>query len=252
MGSAMNNKKIGVVIPAYNEQELISKTICSVPAYVDCIIVVDDFSTDRTVEVIESSNKSNLYLIKHKQNCGVGGTIISGYKEALSLGCQVIAVMGADAQMHPDDLETVLMPVIKGYINYSKGNRFIYPGISSKMPKLRIFGNFCFSILSCIASGYYHIFDTQCGFTAIDNLTLQKMDLDTLYPRYGFPTDILAKLNMISAKVIDVPVRAIYGSEKSGIKTLSYTMTIIGLSLKLFLERQMKKLKREITLVEDL
>lgn len=247
----LKNKKIGVVVPAYNEQNLIGETINSIPDYVDCIIVVDDFSIDKTVEVIENLNRSCLNLIKHEENCGVGKAIVSGYKKALSLDCQVVVVMAGDAQMHPDDLMSVITPILESKVNYSKGNRFIYPGNLSQMPKLRIFGNFCFSILSCIASGYYHVFDTQCGFTAIDKITLQAMDLDRLYPRYGFPTDMLAKLNMICAEVIDVPVRAIYSTEKSGIKPLPYTFTIIFLALKLFLERQMLKTKKKFTLLQD-
>ena len=105
-------------------------------------------------------------------------------------------------------------------------------------------GNFFFSIMSCLASGYYNIFDTQCGYTAIDRKTLKKLNLDELYPRYGFPTDLLAKLNMIAAKVLDVRVRAIYKDEKSGIKVFPYILTIISLTLKLFFLRQLRKLRQ--------
>lgn len=246
------SKKVSVVIPAYNEQQLISKAIKSVPAFVDHIIVVDDSSTDKTIEVVDEINASNLLLIKHSTNMGVGKAIITGYKESLLLDSDIVVVMAGDAQMHPDDLQCLLEPILNDKANYSKGNRFIYSAGLSSMPKLRIVGNFCFSVLSCIASGYYHIFDTQCGYTAIDRYSLKRLDLDSLYARYGFPTDMLAKLNVISARVIDVPVRAIYDSEVSGIKPISYTLNIIRLSVRLFFERQIKKNKRELPQLQDI
>lgn len=247
----LENKNIAVVVPAFNEQELIVETVSKIPAYVDFVIVVDDASEDNTVQNVEKLTREALVIIKHPCNKGVGGAIVTGYRKALLLGADVIAVMGADNQMHFDDLISVLMPVIDGSADYSKGNRFKSPGCFSKMPKLRIVGNVFFSIISCIASGYYHIFDTQCGFTAINKNTLQKLDLACLYRRYGFPTDMLVRLGMISARVVDVPVRAVYNTEKSGIKPLSYTFTVLLLALKLFVERQTEKIFKKYSYYEE-
>lgn len=242
----LKNKKIAVVVPAYNEELLIKETISSIPEYIDEIVVIDDNSTDNTTNVVNQLNNPKVKLIKHSINSGVGKSIISGYKYSMKSGAQIIAVMAADNQMHPDDLINIITPVIEDKTNYCKGNRFLNPDILTQMPKIRIFANFCFSILSCIACGYYHIFDTQCGFTAIDRNTLEKLDLDNIYPRYGYPTDILAKLNMISAKVMDVPIKPVYKNECSGIKPVSYTLTILYLSFKCILYRQLSKVKKLI------
>lgn len=248
---SINNKKIAVVIPAYNEQELITKTIIAIPTYVDCILVIDDCSTDQTVNIVEKLKVERLYLLKHDKNYGVGKAIVTGYKYALTLRCDLVAVMGADAQMDPLDLEAILLPVLSGEANYSKGNRFINRANYSKMPKLRILGNVLFSILSCIASGYYHIFDTQCGFTAVDSKMLSQMDLDSLFPGYGFPTDMLVKLKKHSAIVVDVPIKAIYADEKSGIRIFPYTLTIIWLTMFLFIQRQYSKVRKKFSLAVE-
>jgi glycosyltransferase involved in cell wall biosynthesis len=240
----LKNRKIALVIPAFNEEVLIEKTLLALPSYVDYIIVVDDCSNDRTIEMIERISNLNVILIRHDNNYGVGKAISTGYKYSLTLDSSIVCVMAADDQMCPNDLISVISPVLEVKANYCKGNRFMDSNIFKEMPRLRLIGNFCFSIMSCIASGYYNIFDTQCGFTAIDKETLEKLDLDKLFPGYGFPTDMLARLSMIQAKVLDVPVKAIYRNEKSGIKPVYYTFTIIYLMIKLFLMRQINRLKR--------
>ena len=176
---------------------------------------------------------------------------MTGYKYAMLSGYNVVAVMAGDAQMHPDDLIAVLSPVLRSEADYVKGNRFLCKEYITVMPYLRVLGNYCFSLMSCLASGYYHIFDTQCGYSAINIETLRRLDLNNLYNRYGFPTDMLAKLSMISAKVLDVPVKSIYNKEMSGIKPVSYTFTIIFLTLKLFFERQIKKFKNRNIFLRD-
>ncbi|MEW5822368.1 MAG: glycosyltransferase family 2 protein [Cyanobacteriota bacterium] len=247
----INNHKIAVVIPAYNEGLLITSTIEGIPAYVDYIIVVDDSSEDNTSTNVREIDRSGLILLTHNKNYGAGRAIVSGYKEALLLNCDIVAVMAGDGQMCPGDLLNILAPIIEGKANYSKGNRFISKDCILIMPKLRVFGNFCFSIISCIASGYYHIFDTQCGYTAIDKDTLLKLDLNNLYFGYGYPTDFLARLGMIYARVVDVPVKAIYNTETSGIRPLPYTLTIIQLAIKLFIERQIQRTKRKLALIQN-
>lgn len=248
----LKNKKIAVVVPAFNEEKLIVQTVMSMPIFVDYILVVDDASEDKTIENLKNLDKKGLIVISHENNKGVGASIVTGYKESLMLGANIVAVMAGDSQMDPDELISVLKPVLYQKKDYAKGNRFLDKSLLFSMPKLRIFGNICFSIMSCLASGYYHIFDTQCGFTAIDVNVLKKIDLDSIYPRYGFPTDFLTKLNMISARVVDVKVRAIYNTEKSGIKPLSYTINMICLTLKLFAERQLQKFKRQRVILQDI
>ena len=213
---------IGVIVPAYNEAKLIGRVLETMPEYVDKIIVVDDASDDHTSEVVqshESSLSGRLILIRHKVNQGVGGAIITGHHRALAEGVDVIAVMAGDAQMDPGELARLLDPVIEGHADYAKGNRFFSGEAWQTMPRVRYFANAALSMLTKIASGHWHIADPQCGYTAISRQALESLDLDRLSKGYQFENSMLVYLNVLNLRVVDVPVRPIYGiGEDSGIQ----------------------------------
>jgi glycosyltransferase involved in cell wall biosynthesis len=213
---------IGVIVPAYNEEELIGRVLETMPEYVDKIIVVDDASDDRTSEVVqsyESSLSGRLALIRHEMNRGVGGAIITGHRRALAEGIDVVAVMAGDAQMDPVELSRVLGPVIEGHADYAKGNRFFSGEAWQTMPRVRYFANAALSMLTKIASGHWHVADSQCGYTAISHQTLESLDLDRLSKGYQFESSMLVHLNVLNLRVVDVPVSPVYGiGEKSGIR----------------------------------
>jgi len=235
--------KIGVVIPAYNEEKQISKVINTVPDYVDKIIVVDDCSEDKTYEIVKSYQKElndKLILIKHKKNKGVGGAIKTGYKKALDLDMDIIAVMAGDAQMDPDQLPKLLDPIIEGKADYTKGNRLEHTE-KLNMPGIRRFGNSILTLLTKIASGYWGIIDPQNGYTAISKKTLKEMEINHIYDGYGYPNDILIELNIRNAKVKDVEMPPVYLGQKSGIKIGRYALRLSWLLLKGFFRRINKK-----------
>ena len=213
---------VGVVIPAYNEEKLIGRVLETMPDYVDRIIVVDDASQDGTAKVAEKYRGrlgERLVLIEHKVNQGVGGAIITGHRRALAERMDVMAVMAGDAQMDPSELSRVLAPVIEGRADYAKGNRFFNGEAWRIMPKVRYFANAVLSMLTKIASGHWHIADPQCGYTAISRQALESLDLDRLSKGYQFENSMLVHLNVLNLRVVDVPVRPIYGiGENSGIQ----------------------------------
>lgn len=210
-----------VVVPAYNEELLIARTINTLPDFVDKIVVVDDGSRDRTKEIVRELQKEDkrLVLIEHEQNQGVGGAIATGYKWARDNGLDVAVVMAGDNQMDPADLPAILDPVVEDGVHYTKGNR-LFTGEAYKMiPKVRYFGNALLSLLTKIASGYWHVADSQSGYTAINKEALQVIDWDRMYRYYGQPNDLLVKLNFFDFRVRDVPIRPVYNiGERSGIK----------------------------------
>jgi len=214
-------KSIAVVVPAYNEAKLIEKTLVSIPAFVDRIIVVDDASKDETVSIVERLAKEDpkITLVRHSQNQGVGGAIISGYEKAVEMNMDVTAVMAGDAQMDPNDLEAIVEPIANGVADYTKGNRLFYGDAWNMMPKHRYLGNSLLSLLTKIASGYWNIADSQSGYTAISLEALQSLQLDKVYKRYGMPNDLLIRLNTHDSRVKDIHVRPVYNiGEESGIK----------------------------------
>ncbi len=235
---------ISVVIPCYNEEIQIQKVIETMPEYIDKIVIIDDLSKDQTVEIVKGimQQNSQVVLIEHAENSGVGGAIASGYKFARDNNFDIAVVMAGDGQMNPDDLPFLLDPVVNGIADYSKGNRLFTGEAFKKIPKVRYFGNSVLSMLTKIASGYWHIADSQSGYTAINKKALNAIDWDKMYKRYGQPNDVLVRLNVEDLKVADVPVEPVYNvGEKSGIKIHKVIFTIGWLLVKLFLWRMKEK-----------
>ena len=238
-------KTVAVVVPAYNEEKLIGNVLEPMPDFVDLVIVVDDASTDQTLAVAATYRArlgDRLLLIPHKENQGVGAAIVTGYRQALGRQIAVVAVMAGDAQMDPADLEPVVAPVARGEADYTKGNRLFRGESWRMMPHYRYLGNAVLSMLTKIASGYWHIADSQSGYTAIARIALECLDLDRIYQRYGMPNDILVKLNVGNFRVRDVSVKPVYNiGENSGIRLRKVIPTITWLLLRGFCWRLKEK-----------
>ncbi len=239
----IKNKTIGVVMPAHNEELLITETLQGIPDFVDKIIVVNDASKDNTKEKIlaEQAKQSRIVFIDHEKNKGLGATLADGYVKALELDLDCIAVMAGDNQMDPADLENIVMPIIDETVDYTKGNRLLYKGASKIMPKYRFFGNIVATFLTKFATGYWQLIDPQCGYTAISKKALDKIDIATLKKGYGYNADILYRLNFYNFKITDVEVKPVYGREKSGIKLFRYTIDVCWFLTKMFWRRLMEK-----------
>ncbi|MBW1785170.1 MAG: glycosyltransferase family 2 protein [Deltaproteobacteria bacterium] len=237
-------KKIAVLVPAYNEESLISGTIVSIPDFIDKIVVVNDGSKDRTPQIVEelALKDQRICLLGHDRNRGVGGAIATGYKWARDNEMDVAVVMAGDGQMDPADLPAILAPVVSGSADYSKGNRLFTGEAYKQIPKIRYFGNAALSLLTKIASGYWHVADSQTGYTAINRKALHMIDWDRMYSRYGQPNDLLARLNVCEMKVADVPVRPVYRvGAKSGIRIRRVVFSISWLLFTLFVWRLKEK-----------
>ena len=215
----LSGKRVAVVVPAHNEEELIVATLQGIPGFVDRVYVVDDASTDATPERVRSVDDPRVELIVHGRNRGVGAAIVTGYKRALAEGMDATAVMAGDNQMDPDELETLTLPVVRDEVDYAKANRLFGGSAWRLIPRSRYVGNAILSLLTKLASGYWHVADSQAGYTVLSLRVLQLLDLDRIYTSYGFPNDMLVHLNVWNARVRDVPSRPIYGvGERSGIK----------------------------------
>jgi glycosyltransferase involved in cell wall biosynthesis len=242
----LNKEKIiAVVVPAYNEEKLIERTLDTIPDFVDQIIVVDDCSHDATVERIRehvAQRPKRVILIQHKINQGVGGAIATGYKWCRDHDVDVAVVMAGDAQMDPADMPALLDPVVEGAVDYAKGNRLFTGDAWNQIPRVRYLGNSAMSLLTKIASGYWHIADSQSGYTAINSRALKTIDWDRMYKRYGQPNDLLVRLNVYNFRVRDVPVRPVYNiGEESGVKPLRMIPKLSWLLFKLFIYRMAQK-----------
>jgi glycosyltransferase involved in cell wall biosynthesis len=238
-------KTVGVVVPCHNESTQIGTVIDTMPEYVDRIFIVDDVSSDDTAAIVEGyvdRMPDKVRLIKHEVNGGVGKAIVTGYHAAVEERIDLTAVMAGDAQMDPDDLPALLKPVADGEVDYSKGNRLFSGDAWEVMPHYRYLGNSALSLMTKIAAGYWHVVDTQTGYTVANLRSLETIKLDHLYPRYGFPNDMLVHLNIYEFKVRDVPIKPVYGvGERSGIKLWKVIPTLSMLLFGRFWYRMVQK-----------
>lgn len=210
----LEEKRLAVVVPAFNEARLIARVLQGIPDYVDNVIVVDDGSTDDTSAIAEHLRREGaqrLSLVRHRVNRGVGAAIRSGYRKALSLKCDVIAVMAGDGQMDPKDLRRVVTPVARGEADYAKGNRLVQGTKPTAMPLIRYLGIRSLTALTRLAAGYHQLEDSQSGYTAISADCLAKIRLDLLYSGYGYPNHLLILLGSAGMRVVDVPIQPVYG-----------------------------------------
>src|SRR5947207_3320932 len=173
----LEGKRVAVVVPAHDEEKLIADTVRSIPGFVDRVIVVDDKSKDGTVAAVRALNYQRVEVLEHERNLGVGAAILTGYRRAIEERIDVTAVMAADAQMDPGDLETLVAPVARGEVDYAKANRLFTGQAWEVIPRYRYLGNAILSLLTKIAYGYWHVAHSQSGYTAISSEMLELVAL---------------------------------------------------------------------------
>ncbi|MBW2988016.1 glycosyltransferase family 2 protein [Candidatus Woesearchaeota archaeon] len=239
-------KSVALVIPARNEEKLIRPTLEHVPKTVDKIYVIDDGSTDNTAKVVREIAKKDkrITLLQHEKNLGPGYAIITGYKRASADGYDIAVVIGGDYQMDLRDLPNFLEPLVKGEADYTKGNRFLEGGFSEyKMPLVRLIGNSALTFITKMASGYWKLFDTQDGYTAITKEAIDRVNWDYAKAGYGYVSDFLITFSLYNIRVKDVPRRAIYrpGERQSQIKILKYMATVTPRLIRKFFWRINKR-----------
>jgi glycosyltransferase involved in cell wall biosynthesis len=233
------NRSIAVVIPAYNEENLIKYKLLSVPEFVDRIFVINDASTDNTQRIFGeiARQDSRIMPIIHAKNAGVGAAIVSGYKQALQERIEVTVVMAGDNQMDPVVMPSLVEPVVQKKADYSKGNRLLSPAYRKGMSSWRYFGNTILTFMTKFSSGYWKLMDPQNGYTAISLKALERLNLDQIYPRYGYCNDLLVRLNVFGFRVMDIEMPARYGREQSKIRYGSYIWKVSWLLFRDFLYR---------------
>lgn len=226
--------RIAVVVPAFCEERLVARMLRRLPALVDAVYLVDDGSPDATLQAARKSGDPRLVCLRHAENQGVGRAIVTGYTAALADGHDVLVVMAADDQMHPDDLEPLLRAVLAG-ADYAKGNRFRHAE-ARRMPFVRRAAGHLLSFATRLATGL-SVSDCQCGYTALSARAARALPLDELWPRYGYPNDLLGLLAARGFSVVDVPVRPVYADETSGVRPW-HALAVLGVILRRYLSER--------------
>jgi dolichol-phosphate mannosyltransferase len=233
----INESKIYVVMPAYNETSHIGETIKLVPLFVDKIIVVDDNSSDHTSQAALQVGDKRLVVIRNQKNLGVGGATMAGYRRSLEEKADIVVKLDSDGQMDPRNILKLISPIIAGEADYTKGFRFHDRTTLRKMPRVRLIGSLGLSYLVKMASGYWNIFDPTNGFTAIHKASLELLELDNISRDYYFETDMLCNLYRIQSVVKDVMLPTHYGSQKSMLSPFKALMQFPPKLLRAYLQR---------------
>jgi len=225
----IDNFNIAVVIPVYKVERHIKKVIETLPEFIDHIILVDDNCPQRSLSLVENTEK--ITIIKHVENFGVGGAVVSGYTKSLELNSDIVIKVDGDGQMDPDKIMELIKPILEKEADYTKGNRFKDFKALKSMPKMRLFGNSILSFTTKFSSGYWDIMDPTNGFTAITKGAIEGLNLEVISKRYFFETDMLINLNIENCVVKDVSIPAMYADEQS---SMSIKKIIFSFPPKLF------------------
>ena len=210
---------IAVVVPCYRERDHVLEVLAMMPDFVDHIICVDDGCPDSTGSYIEQHcGDPRVSVLYHQQNQGVGGAMVTGYRQALANGADIVVKIDGDGQMDPTLIANLVYPITAGLADYTKGNRFFRLEDVLAMPRDRLIGNAILSLFSKLSTGYWRIFDPNNGYTAVHAAVLSLVPFDKLHRGYFFESDMLFRLNILCAVVVDVPMQAVYGRAVSHIR----------------------------------
>ena len=230
---------LAVVIPCYKVTRHIGGVLRDMGPEVELIVCVDDACPDGSGKTAQEAlpGDPRLHVVTHEENQGVGGAVLTGYKEAVKLGATCMVKIDGDGQMDPALISRIAAPVLMGQADYVKGNRFFNLEDVRAMPMVRLIGNAGLSFLSKVSSGYWNLFDPTNGFTAIHANVAAMLPMDRISKRYFFESDMLFRLNTLRAVVVDVPMAARYEDEESGLNVKRALVSFPFLHGRNFLKR---------------
>lgn len=233
------NKKVGILVPAYNEEENIGDVIKTMPDYVDYILVVDDHSHDDTSKIVKQFMKKDerITLIRNEVNKGNGYAGRMGFQKLIELGADLIGPIAGDGQTEPQYLPKLLDPVVDNIADFAKGNRFLEPAVYNKMPRYRFVGNIFITMLNKFSTGYYSMFDSLNGYYIVRADVLSKINFDKLGDRYEFENSFWIQLNLVNARALDVSIPPVYKNERSKIKLVKVILPTLWTLQKGFIKR---------------
>jgi dolichol-phosphate mannosyltransferase len=234
----MTEPRIAVVIPCYKVQAKVLDVLARIGPEVAAVYVVDDACPEKCGDLVErESRDKRVRVLRHERNRGVGAATLTGMQAAAAEGATILVKIDGDGQMDPALVPTFVGPIVRGEADYTKGNRFFAPENLRGMPGFRIFGNGLFSFVTKLSSGYWSILDPANGYLAIHAAIFDLLPKDKIAPRFFFEADMLFRLSLVRARVIDIPLRAAYGDEISNLRAHKEMMPFLWYLTRNFMKR---------------
>ena len=224
-GEASADVEIAIIVPCYRCLAQIEDVLSRIGPEVTQIVVVDDACPQGTGKHVEAMSATRPHfprvtVLYQEENAGVGDAVLKGMTYARETGADILVKIDGDGQMAPELVKRFVAPIVTGRADYTKGNRFYAYYLVKDMPLVRMFGNGILSFMTKLSSGYWNVFDPTNGYIAIVGTVFDELPLDKIHPRYFFETDMLCQLGLLRAVVMDIPMRAIYGDESSGLSPI--------------------------------
>lgn len=220
-------RSVAVIIPCYKAAKSIRGVLAEIGPEVAAIYCVDDASPDNTAATVTlaMSQDARIRLVMRSVNGGVGAATMDGYRAAVADGAEVLIKIDSDGQMDSAFIPDFAAPILRGEADYVKGNRFFDVDNVRAMPVARIVGNAGLSFLTKLSTGYWDLFDPANGYTSLHAGVATLLPFDRVHNRYFFESDLLFRLGIVRARVVELPIVARYGEETSHLSELRCLMT---------------------------
>jgi len=203
------NMKLVIIIPSYNEQDSVTKVIKLIPKKIDGIdkikiVVIDDGSTDETIQRVKSQTKA--IIISHKKNQGVGFAFQTGIDYALRNKADIVTNIDADGQFNPIDIPKLIKPILDKKADFVTGSRFIKKEFIPKMPEIKYWGNRQVSrLISWLLKEKFY--DVSCGFRAYNKKALLNLNL---FGKFTYTQETFLDLSFKNLRIKEVPIQVRY------------------------------------------
>lgn len=235
----IDGKKIAVVLPAYNAEKTLERTFSEIPfEIVDTVILTDDKSSDRTIEIARKLGISNIIL--HEQNRGYGANQKTCYNKALELGADIIIMLHPDYQYTPRLIPSMTYLISSGLYDVVLGSRILNNGaIKGKMPYFRYFFNRVLTFIQNIMMNQ-KLSEYHTGYRAYRKEVLESISYRTNSDDFVFDNQVLSQILYKGYNVGEVSCPTRYFPEASSInlrKSLLYGFGVLQTSLLYFLSK---------------
>jgi len=234
------NEKIIAVIPVFNEENSIFEILDKISNYCDEIIVINDGSSDRSIEKIidfKKLDKKHIEIIENKKNYGIGYSVKKGFELALKNGAEIVLKIDADGQHDPDDIPKFIKLINDSNLDLVKGNRFFDAESIQNMPKIKIFGNLITTNIQKIISGNYKLSDPNNGFLAVRASKLKSVNFNILNNQYFFENSLLVVFTALDFKIDEIGIQTIYRNEKSSIPIFTASIKLLPVFISLLFKK---------------